>query len=138
MKEPLQEKPLTVGQVKALVAAWESAKLALEREAANELKLRKQLIERYGSKVEDAEGAHKSEDDNFVVTVTHKLNRKLDEEGLGELVKKYPELAPAVPLEYKLALKEYRAIADTAAGRALARRITVKPGLATVEVKPKL
>lgn len=85
------------------------------------------------------EGSESVDTGAFKITVTKKLNRSLDDDGIQELMIKNPTLARKFPFEptWKLDLSKLRAlqIADEHTFMLASQAITVKPAKPALSIK---
>lgn len=109
------------------------------KDQEEKLKERRQKIEAWmlakASLPEDSEGAHKYKTDLYVVTITTKLSRTLDQERLDAALAACPDARSCVDFKPSLKLKEWRQSSD-AVKAAIGTCIVTKPAKPAIAIKP--
>ena len=114
------------------LARWLSLKLAITNLQGEERALREGIFN--GSFKKPKEGVNKLElSDGRTLKGTHKLNRKVDQEGAASLPPTVREAA--FKTELKLKTSDYRKLSD-AKRKQVDKVLTITPGLPTLEIVP--
>lgn len=136
--KPALKTATALGQrAKGIILEWQRAQTALEEAKENEAKLRTVLADMFFPFETRSEGTNRLEGIGFVVTVGHKLSRKIEEAPLAAVEAELLENGAASPVKFKpsLDLEAYRALTPEQR-KIFDQALTIKDdGLPTLEIK---